>query len=129
MPCNSDYMEPTRKELQLRETAQLLMYVYQHAQFNSGVGKVDAKLKDASKDIYCKADYVPQLCEAIHVLTTAQMNEIVYNGRDPMSRKLADWWERHLEADRSREAREAREAFRQATLAKLTPEERGVLGV
>jgi hypothetical protein len=40
-------------------------------------------------------------------MTPEQENRIVYNGRDPMSRRLADWWERHEEIDRQRLVAEA----------------------
>lgn len=124
MPCNSDYMEPTNKERQLQETAQLLIYVRMNSK--SGV-KVDSKLRSAANDIYCRKDYVSELCSALHALPDDDFERIVYNARDPQSRKLADWWERHEEADRIREAKEAKdrrdEEIRQGLLKKLTREE------
>lgn len=54
-----------------------------------------------------------------------------YNGTPTLSvpRDLAEWWDRHREATRQRKEREAaeRKRFREATLAKLTPEEREVI--
>lgn len=130
MPCVSDYMEPNGKERRLQQTAQLLMYVRYNT--NSGI-KVDNKLKRAAADIYCKADYVPELCAAIRALSPEEVDRIVYDGRNPEARKLADWWEEHQAADAERLAKEQREkeeaAARERALAKLTQEERRLLGL
>ena len=128
MPCRSDYMEATDREVRLRETAQLLIYVKQHLK-----EKVSDRLLKASNDYYCSVDFVPELCKTIRKLTPEQMNDIVYNSRDKTSRRLADWWEEHEEADRKREAKEAeekqRKALRKQALAKLSKEERMALDV
>lgn len=130
MPCVSDYMEPNGKERRLQQTAQLLMYVRYNT--NSGI-KVDNKLKRAAADIYCKVDYVPELCAAIRALSPEEVERIVYDGRNPEARKLADWWEEHQAADAARLAKEQREkeeaAARERALAKLTQEERRLLGL
>lgn len=137
MPCRSDYMEPTQKESLLQETAQLLIYVRMNTK--SGV-KIDDKLKAAARDIYCRRDYVPELCAAMHELTEDQMDRIVYDGRNRDARRLADWWDEHQEADRKRleadrkrleeEARQRKQdELRESALAKLTPEEKHALGV
>lgn len=124
MPCRSDYMEPNGKERQLQETAQLLVYVRMNT--NSGV-KVSNKLKSAARDIYCRQDYVPELCAAIRSLTEEEQARIVYDGRNPEARRLADWWDEHQEADRKRLERQYRQnqrnELRKKALAKLTPEE------
>lgn len=41
------------------------------------------------------------LCTALRELEKdpEQMDEVVYNGRDPDSRRLADWWEEHCVND------------------------------
>lgn len=130
MPCRSDYMEPTKKEALLQETAQLLIYVL--ANTNRG-DKVTERLRNASRDIYCRDDYVPELCAAIRALTEEEQDRIVYDGRNPDARRLADWWDKHQEADRKRLEEEyrqiKREELRNQALAKLTPEEREALGV
>jgi hypothetical protein len=130
MPCRSDYLEPTGKERRLQETAQLLIYLRQNT--NTGV-KISNKLKLAARDPYCSADYVPELCEAIRSLRSEDFDRVVYNARDPISRKLADWWEEHEEADRQRveaETKKLREdAIRHKAISKLTDEERIILGL
>jgi hypothetical protein len=130
MPCRSDYMEPTNKELLLRETAQLLIYV----RMNTSRGiRISNTLKAASQDSYCKEDYVAELCSAIRALAPEEMDRIVYDGRNSEARKLADWWDKHQEADRKRQEEEEREQkrtdLRNAGLAKLTPEEIEALGI
>jgi hypothetical protein len=124
MPCVSDYMEPNEKESLLQETAQLLIYVRMNT--NSGV-KISSRLKAAARDIYCRKDYVPELCDAISSMTEEEQARIVYDGRNPEARRLADWWDKHEEADRKRleeeHRRELRNDLRRKALAKLTPEE------
>ena len=124
MPCRSDYMDPTQKERLLQETAQLTVYVLE------SLGEsVPQKLTNAANDIYCRADYVPLLCCLMKEieLNPAEMNRIVYDGHSKNARRLADWWEKHVEADRIREAKEAKERadakIREGLLKKLTPEE------
>ena len=128
MPCRSDYMEPTNKELLLRETARLLIYVRVY----TGV-RISSKLATAAQAVYCKEDYVAELCSAIRALTQEEMDRIVYDGRNPEARKLADWWDKHQEADRKRqeeeECEQKRKDLRNAGLAKLTPEEIEALGL
>lgn len=130
MPCNSDYMEPNFREQELQNTAQLLVYVRMNT--NSGV-KVTEKLRNAANNIYCRDDFVPELCAAIRELTEEQEDKLIYDGRNPQARKLADWWEKHQAADKLREQREAAEArkqaLRQSGIAKLTEEEKQALGI
>lgn len=42
------------------------------------------------------------LCSLIKKLSEAQLETIVYNGRDKDSRRLADWWEEHQKLDNER---------------------------
>lgn len=122
MPCNSDYMEPTNREKRLQETAQLLRYVYK--QIHKPINDI---LDNASNDIYCKIDFVPTLCEEIKKLSKEELANIVYNAYNKDSRRLADWWEEHLEADRQREEDELdkkrKEGLKKRALSKLTAEE------
>lgn len=105
MPCRSDYMEPTNKEKRLQETAQLLMYVRSNTK--TGV-KISNALRSAAGNLYCTKDYVPELCGVIRGLSEEDKDRIMYDGRNPTARKLADWWDEHEEADRVR--REAEKA-------------------
>lgn len=122
MPCRSDYMDPTQKERLLQETAQLTVYVLE-----SKGEFVPPRLQAAAKDVYCREDYVALLCVLVREFTPEEMNKVVFDGRSKNARKLADWWEKHEEADRIREAKEAQEKrdaeIKTDLLNKLTEEE------
>lgn len=111
MPCRSDYMEPNNRERQLQETAQLLGYVLVETD-----QPVPGPVADAANNIYCATDLVPDLCRAIREMDQATFDRIVYNARDPRSRRLADWWERHDAADQARVAAERAATKRQALI-------------
>lgn len=115
MPCNSDHMEPTVQERQRSQAAQFLVFV------NNRLGiPVSKKLKAAAEDVYGGPDgekYMIDLCDTIRSMTEGQQDAIVYNGRDPMSRRLADWWDEHKAEDAKRKERE-RDMLRTAAGAK-----------
>lgn len=126
MPCRSDYMEPTHKERLLQETAILLGYVLEET------GQpVPRPVHAASKDIYCKTDLVPHLCTAIRNMDDETFKRVVYNPYNKESRQLADWWEKHEEADRKRNTKEAEELLKQEfyerVIMKLNDDEIDVL--
>lgn len=129
MPCRSDYMEPTDKQKQLKETAKLYIYVLEC------LGKtIPVELRKAANTYYCTDDYVPVLCEALHCLSDKELDEIVYNARNKTSRQLADWWETHQEADKARFEKEKEETRNKVNLinsglSKLTDEEKKALGL
>ncbi|WNL50769.1 hypothetical protein RPALISO_182 [Ruegeria phage RpAliso] len=104
MPCNSDHMEPTVKERQHKLSAELLVFVYEK------LGKpVSAFLRQDAKNTYGGGPHMASLCTAIRDMSEDELNRIVYNGRDPMSRRLADWWEEHQREDlKAREAEAAK---------------------
>ena len=154
MPCRSDYMEPTNKENRLQETAKLLCYVYTQLGLES---TIPVGWLEAADNCYCEHDLVPDLCAVLKGLAEKTLDRIVYSPKNKMARKLADWWEEHLEADRKREAEEARaievkvlissaksklsaaekmalglkddEDLRESALAKLTADEKKALGL
>lgn len=109
MPCRSDYLEPTRKEELLQETATL----YAYALDELGM-EVPNSVLQATTDIYCSVDFVRDLCNLINDMTEDEVNRVVYNARSITSRRLADWWEKHQEADQQRLAEEAVESAIQA---------------
>lgn len=136
MPCNSEYLDPTHRERELRRAAQLAIYVLSELK-----KPVPGWVIEASKDIYCdNDDTVPYLCGLCKSLTVAEEAKIIYNAYSKTSRELADWWEEHLEADRRREQAEKlrefaqqeevkRKALAKSALGKLTKEERKALGI
>ena len=130
MPCRSDYMEPTGKEQRLQESAQLLYWVMKQRP----PYKVPKWLVEAKENMYCSDDRaVIELCSLLRSLPDDELDRYVYNAKDATSRKLADWWEEHLAADRVREKQEAaakRSAkLRASAASKLTKAERQELGL
>lgn len=105
MPCNSGYLNPSERERELQRAAKLLIYVYDIL----GV-TVNNQLQKTADDIYATRDYVPSLCHEIRSMNKENFNRIVYDARNPLSRDLADWWERHEAEDTKRERAEKMEA-------------------
>ena len=154
MGCRSDYMEPTTKEKRLQETAKLLCYVYTQLGRKKEIKK---EWGQAANYCYCVIDLVPNLCAVLKGLDATTLDRIVYEPKNKMARKLVDWLEEHLGADRKREAEEARaievkvlissaksklsaaekmalglkddEDLRESALAKLTADEKKALGL
>ena len=104
MPCNSDHLEATRRESYNRLTAQLIVYLKGRAA--SPQEKADAA------NYYGGADYTAELCAMLTAMSPEDANRLVYDGRNAMARKLADWWEEHQKADKLRINRERRDAMR-----------------
>lgn len=102
MPCNSDYMEPTRAEENSRETAKLLLYVYKKL----GRQPYPIYLVEAANTRYGNPsklnDMVVELCRVLRSIRKDDFERIVYNARSKESRALADWWEDHEAADLAR---------------------------
>jgi hypothetical protein len=94
-------MEPTHKERLLQETALLLAYALDAL----GEEVLDS-VHQAASDQYCRRDYVPDLCKLISEMTDDERKRIVYNPYSKTSRSLADWWEKHQEADRKQHEKE-----------------------
>lgn len=109
MGCTSEYLKQNQREAELQRAARLLVFV------NSKLGvESPTELTEASANYYCRADYVPALCQTLKSLTDEQVEAIVYNGRNPLSRDLAAWWEQHKLADQQREMRERQQRLRAA---------------
>ena len=133
MPCRSDYMEPNAREAESKLVAKLLIYVLDslnetHDDYNS--------IFNASVHFYGDQhrldEWTAILCSKLKKLSKKQQDTIIYDGRLPKARLLADWWEKHQEADKLRNARERAKkkqaSLRKSALAKLSPAERRALG-
>lgn len=129
MPCNSDYLEPTVREREHQRAANLLVYSL------TEMGcKVPNWIKHEAGNIYAgDSRLLPMLCELVSGMSCADRERVVYNARDGRSRDLANWWERHLEADRQRirdeQLKAERDSLKASGLAKLTRAERRALGL
>jgi hypothetical protein len=126
MPCNSDYMEASGKEIALSRVACLLDELdgkplnpshwggYHPAVYNKGdVAGVGGTAGDAM---------VSELCSRLQAIDVTKY-----------SLEMQMWWRDHQAADKARIehelARKKDETERRAAIAKLTPHERKLLGL
>ena len=107
-------MEPTALELESSRVARLLIYVY--SQLNTEPPEelpfnLDDLVK-AGQSYGLPPQYldiaVKELCLLRRSFTKRQENTILYDGRNPQARELADWWDKHEEADNQRLMENAR---------------------
>ena len=108
MPCDSSYMEPTIAEQQCRSAANLLIWAYEKTEIH-----VPEWLKAVANDPYGRGGEhaMRDLCTLLRGLeksSPSTFERIVYDGRSPDSRKLADWWEEHQRQDLKKPPEEAR---------------------
>lgn len=129
MPCRSDYLEATGREVGLKRAAQLAVFV------GAGLGiEVPEDIAENAEQYY-GSDYgqVQWLCGKLKNMSDADRERIVYDAHNAKSRDLADWWEEHQEADAKREAAEQRAAheaaLRASAASKLSDEERRAIGL
>lgn len=127
MPCSSEGY--SNRESEIQQAAKLLCWLADSLSL-----QVAPYERDASKDLYVvDTRIVPNLCCLIQTLTKDQTNEFLYDGRNPMARKLADWWDAHKEIDKKRIAEELKKKedakLRKIALNKLTIQEKKLLGL
>lgn len=108
MPCNSDYLEPDVREVRSRELSELISYVI-------GTGEFEGWYDTAKISVYISVYREPYgnvslldemtafLCGVLGNMNDQQKARILYDGRNKMARRLADWWDEHQEADKLRE--------------------------
>jgi hypothetical protein len=131
-PCRSDYMDPNFEEANRKKISEFIVFV------DSKLGvKTPIHIKKAANHTYGEGvvlnEVTEALCGRLSSLTEAQASEIIYNGKNKTSRKLADWWDEHVAADKARLKRELKakkdKATRAEAISKLTEHERKVLGL
>lgn len=113
MPCSSQHMEPTARETESILVAQLLVYTSERLgiplYFDEELA--ESIINTAKSNSYgnpSKVDvYTARLCHLCKSMGNVQSERVIYNGKNKQARQLADWWERHQEFDRKREAAEA----------------------
>lgn len=98
MPCNSEYMNPSQAEQNSKEVCGLLIYL------SNKVGKtVPSWVGAAASNTYGNPRRLDEATQMLCALCQESGDEVIYNDiRDPMCRRLADWWEEHKAADRAR---------------------------
>lgn len=133
MPCDSGYMEPTPYDCKIKETATLLCYVYG----SLGIAISSELYKASYEQVYFTKKlgnkWVNALCYALNSMPDDERDQLIYDNRIRLSRRLADWWEDHSKADteklKNEQDKKNREALREFALNKLTNEEKRVLGL
>lgn len=136
MGCRSDYMEPTERETESKRVCQLLKYIFVAADIKAPAFVVE-RVEKGSIAEYGNVSSLDTdtelLCGLLRTLPDDKAATVLYDGRNPEARKLADWWEHHQAADAKREADEEQErqneTLRQQAISKLTPEEIAALGI
>ena len=126
-------MEPDKSEKNSQETAYLIRFILNYRKEN-----VPQWIKFASENSYGDVgrlnDLVVWLCDLCTHMEKWEQDEIIYNGRNADSRRLANWWDEHQKADEVRLKKETVEAERKQTLrasglAKLTRDEQEALDI
>lgn len=125
MPCNSDYMEPTREEVDLSQVLELLREL-----------KTGEEPRDHHWQGYHPAAYTYCTKEKLDCATAELCRRLA--ALDPykvktFSLELQMWWRDHQRADAARRKHEAKNARKDALVIsarqKLTPDEREALGL
>ncbi len=132
MPCNSDYMAASGKELESKRVCRLLDYLLHRLQYH-----VPNWIIDAAEDYYGNVarlnEATVMLCSRCREMTSAERDVHIYDGHNEFARQLADWWDRHQEWDerRVKEEKEGRKKIiaKERALRKLTTEEMEALGL
>lgn len=101
MPCDSSHMEPTARELHRKAAARSLVYLHERLGLEP-----PAWAAECVADLYGGPNNdraVTALCAALRKLSDTNPGmflDVVYDGSRRESRRLADWWEDHLEEDK-----------------------------
>lgn len=102
MPCNSDYMGLSRREIESKAMCNHVVYL------SGKIGKEVPEWIDKGASSYCGApmDRFNKLAMILCALCQKVPEEYIYDGRNPDARKLADWWDEHQKEDLLRISRE-----------------------
>lgn len=119
MPCNSDYLEPSKKEKDSKEVANHILYVDSFNIFGFNSVWISSTIKHAACGAYgdpgALEEMVVKLCGALTYIEKHYPNDferILYDGRSRRARALADWWEVHQKADKKRVEKEDRQLIK-----------------
>lgn len=126
MGCRNDYLAQSGMEAGLQRAAKLAVFVAEKLPSIN----LPSEIAEQANEYYAKdVAQVEFLCETLRNMSEEDRDRIVYDGRNPVSRDLADWWDEHQKADKVRELAERAEADRKNALLKLTPREQKLLGL
>lgn len=106
MPCRCDHMEPTARENAGREACKLLVYCAESVMLGFSLPQW---IREGAKNVYGPDkderidEAVSRLCNLCRFLDEEKhkplADMLMYDGRNPKARKLADWWQKHKAAD------------------------------
>ena len=104
MGCRSDYLEPTKKEIESQQVAKHIEFVKLQLKL-----KVPDEISKAAYAVYGNQnkldEWTKMLCDDLTVLKNEKpkvFEKIVYNAHDGRSRDLASWFEKHIKIDEQR---------------------------
>lgn len=135
MGCRSDYMEPDEREIESVRVAEHMLYLQSFIGIEFGDEMYLRSVANSTYgDVVSLDSMTRDLCKTLRTLDgTDDGEKIIYNGRNPKARKLADWWDEHQDADAKRERAETeaqkKEKLKKSAIAKLTKEELQALGL
>lgn len=129
MPCRSDYMEPSPREVYNQKTAKLFLWLVRKKIIDILSTK---KLVDDANDIYCKNDWTSDICTALNSISKEERVKL-FNEEEKIAAELKLWWLDHLEGEERRAKEDSDkdkiEKLKKSAFKKLTKEERKALGL
>lgn len=105
MPCYTP--EESNNEIESRRVSELILILDKKMNIPS-----DPKIIQWANSYYENhCDIVtPILCSKIKAMDKDELDKFIYDGRDPYSRRLAEWWDEHKKFDRDKEKNKNTEA-------------------
>ena len=97
MPCNSDHMEPHADEIERREAAQILIFIYEQERI-----PIPDNLKDSANHMYGEGrkEVVYELCDLLQKQGNAWLEQFarehILNSKTAL---LLKWWHKHATAE------------------------------
>jgi len=125
MPCQCEEANPSDRQIEQHNVAELIVSTLRRT------GSPPNTLADQhAANVWKLADnadvLTATLCGMLEQIEETQP-DIIYDGRNPQARRLADWWDKHKESDKRRKEAEAksrkRKSLANAARNKLTDDE------
>jgi hypothetical protein len=95
MACNGDHMNPTCREKDSVEICKHLVFLEEENDQT-----IPRWARDGADNIYGSGYDFDKQVETLCSMLKETHEDFIYNGKNPRARKLADWWDKHKEADK-----------------------------
>jgi hypothetical protein len=122
-------MNPTAAEKESRKVAKLIVWLANE----EDRGEVEGYIHEAADNSYGNPSKLHELTRILCTMCRGTAEDVIYNGRSKKARKLADWWDNHLEGEQRRRKEDEevaeQEHIAQKALKKLSKKERKALGL